>query len=430
MGDFIYNYGDILWCIRENFNNIEDDNHKTGPYIFIKADKDFFYALKGTGYFNKESLAKERHDLILTSKDSVLRKKTSFSTNRIMKIPYSNIINYLGKVNEEHLSYLTKKLNNAVNNSFIDKLEISSVDNDFEYCVGDVLKKGNNKYYVLKVLDKNKCILMPYLIDGIKISYLDFNQAFIAQVDDEYKISHSFDESRINSIIYNYFKYKNESKTDKLQIVSIIFNNDKLYYISTIEANNCLCYELFINGSNQKLPINLNNEDFYLDFNQKIISKKDAEMNLIFNADENKIDEIRELKKQHKIRRHHKFVTREEKDKKIKKLNIFYGRVLYYKNGHITRYCLYKLVNPKDGLFLNLDLLQNGHFNLELLSFDQLVELEDSRKEFVDIIKSLNVEIKDTRYPEFLFLNGMFNIKQCQKGPTRQRKNKKKNNNI
>ena len=53
MEEIIYSLGDILWCERLGQEEIEEENHKTGPFIFIKADKDYFYAVKGSGFIWK-----------------------------------------------------------------------------------------------------------------------------------------------------------------------------------------------------------------------------------------------------------------------------------------------------------------------------------------------------------------------------------------
>lgn len=218
--------------------------------------------------------------------------------------------------------------------------------------------------------------------------------------------------------MYQYFINSNIQENSKLEPGSIISINGFLFYVSAIEHNSCLCYKLFCDNSNVHTSINIRNFCFGISFEQTKIDVNN-DIKVILNLSEEEKNIIRNLKKEDKI----KNKSNKSISKKIDYKSM-YGKLLYLKRNRFIKYALYK-INRVQNEYVNLNELARGNFVIEFFHPQEMFSTETSRVDFIRFINSLNVEIKDERYSEFLKRNYIYNQPNQNQGIQRKRKNHK-----
>lgn len=85
MCDFMYDFGDILWCNREFDCHIDDELHKEGPFIFLCSDDNYAYCFKGSGNNLPGFERTNYYNFILGPENSPLRKKLNLTQAQYIK---------------------------------------------------------------------------------------------------------------------------------------------------------------------------------------------------------------------------------------------------------------------------------------------------------------------------------------------------------
>ena len=213
-----------------------------------------------------------------------------------------------------------------------------------------------------------------------------------------------------------------------MRYIKIIISSGKLYYVSTIEGDNLLCYPLTLTNNQGGIFV-YKGFHFDINFDQEKIGKDFEYTKKVLVLSEDKKNEIRELKKKNKMwsKKHHKNTHNTNSSRiHIGSPDFNYFGKIYYKKGVDTLgFAPYELVDKITLDCVNLDKLCSGIFEIERFNINQLEYATRKRDNLINLIASMNVEITDPRYEEFLSANGIFNIQKVKEvqGFSRKRTN-------
>lgn len=402
MEDFLFDFGDIIWCKRD-FNGQEiEDRHKTGPFIFLCCKNDYMYCIKGSGIKNNQR--RNNNSFVIDDNNYHLRKTTEFRTREIVKVPVSCYLTYIDSLKEEDLDDL-KRILSVLRNRFEDLEQVAEeidIDLNVDYKIGTIIKKDGKRYLILKENDNGTFDIVPFLYDEENKIHISLNE-FKSNVDCSTftidGILHDVNQKYIDAHKFSY-KHKNLEDTE-IRLGSIIIVEGLIYYVSTIEANQLVTYKISLD--NEETNIKLLGEDLYIDFEQERINKEEAR--LICNLSEDEIDLIREAKKKSKYTKKH---SKKHFQTQINPYDCF-GKILYYKHNLNMKYGLYKVINPNKIVVVDLNyLLNTGRMKFETKDVNSFGLKTDEHSELVSIIRSIENVAEDTRYLKFLFINGCF----------------------
>ncbi len=251
-------FGDIVWALRYDFEwdgKEIDDNHKIGPYIVIDKTDDKLICMYCTSVEGKRNFFEIGEDYELFFND----KKTYTCPFFLRTIDYISYVNTnLISLNEKDKKAIQKKL--AVqkyityNDLGIDKT-LSFEKKDISLDVGDVIK--DHQAYKL-IIEKNGDALHtlqlqtynPYLykIDFPK-EKLDFGGTY--ELMDINKYVGTLSTNSINAILAKFKEH--QAKIKELQELkenftikrgSLLFKNNKNYYVYNIERDNAQAFTL------------------------------------------------------------------------------------------------------------------------------------------------------------------------------------------
>ncbi|MBO4601408.1 MAG: hypothetical protein J5634_04175 [Bacilli bacterium] len=439
-----YCFGDILWCKRTFCCSSLKTRHEEGPFIVLKQTDGFIYALKGAGACNESS--RHAHSVYVTKDDTLsdnriaLRKVTKFQPHEIFEVPYDCVIRKLGTLNSTKINELKKKLLIQSSLGRID-LEKIGVNIKVKFIVGDIISNGHERYLVIDDSNDKNYIVISYLEAPTSKMYFEYmfdNLIFINKTDESYQLIGSLSQDRITSINNHYFKFKtnglfNVSDDSKIDPGSLIISFGKLFYVSTIEQDVLLCYPVELVEKNKG---NFTYKGYYfnISFKQEKISKNIERNFVVFKLDDEKMNVIRKLKKQDKInskkssynikKNPHKEIYKRTPDYyKIGDPNFnYFSKVLYKKGVDSLGYAAYEIISKSKIDCVDLAKLTQGSFELVRFDMYQLEYATTNRANLLHIIGSIDKEINDPRYDDFLIANGIFNIDKVKNDISRSRK--------
>ena len=435
----IYNFGDILWCDRTFLPCDLNLRHQEGPFLVIKQVDGYIYTIKGTGAQNESSkhilnLYINQEDTINESRQSV-RKETKFQVNQLFKVPNSHVIKKLGFINVEKQNLLRRFL---IINENLGNIDLSELNMRFNinYYVGDIIEVDLERYLIIDDKDANYYRVIPYFNEYVSEYHFEYdfnNISTINKGNSNIKLIGVLSTSRKKSVKNHYFHYKNKDlfnvDNEKfMEAGSIIISSGKLYYVSTIEGDNLLCYPLTLTNNQGGIFV-YKGYHFDINFDQEKIGKDFEYTKKVLVLSEDKRNEIRELKKKNKIysKKHHKNTHNTNSSR----IHIgspdfnYFGKVYYKKGVDTLGFAPYELVDKITLDCVNLDKLCSGIFEIERFNINQLEYATRKRDNLINLIASMNVEITDPRYEEFLSANGIFNIQKVKEvqGFSRKRTN-------
>ena len=375
-----YSFGDILWCSREFDGLVLEEGHKEGPFLLLQESDNFIYALKGSSVHNRINKGFGHYDFILDKTNSLLRNPTYFQMNDIYKVPKENIITYVGTIEENQQNYIKKSIMTARNRNVMSSDYEDFIISNIKYKIGDILIKDGIKYLIFNIGSDESFDLVPVEIRDNKYIY-KYDEIFKTKIIDDYKLDITNLKDNYQYFQLKYFIHrlrKNNSKIENVGIGSIISYRGKVYYISSVDKQNYLCYQLDIAKEYGLNYICLDGVMFQIDFNQSIINIKNDKIISLMKTTQDQIEFIRKLKKDNK-----RAVKNNPKSKNDKEFNYYYCSIYRYKNNRNGRYALYYAINNYTGYYLDLDLFQKGIFEVKMLEHDQLYTV-CGRKEFMD----------------------------------------------
>lgn len=422
----IYNFGDILWCDRTFLPCDLNLRHQEGPFLVIKQGDGFIYTVKGTGAQNNTvrhilNLYINQEDTINESRQSV-RKETKFQVNELFKVPNSYVIKKLGSINENKQALLKRLLviNENLGNICLDELNMTF---SLNFLVGDIIENKDERYLIIDNKD-NDYYVIPYFADYITDSHFEYDFSTIKifnKGNQNLKLIGTLNATRKSSIKNHYFHYVNKDKFEvdnenKMEAGSFIISSGKLYYVSTIEGDYLLCYPANLTKKNSG---NFTYKGFQFDisFDQEKISKDFEYNKKVAVLPEEKKNKIRELKKKNKIYKKYNKNSNNNHDTRrymgSPDFNYF-GKIYYKKGVDSLGYAPYELVDKITIDCVNLEKLFNGIFEIERFHINQLEYATNKRDNLINLLTSINQEINDPRYEEFLSANGIFNIEKTK----------------
>ena len=437
MEDMLLTFGDILWCDR-SFNGYitKEVNHENGPFIVIEQQDDFVYAIKGIGFSRKKKLY--RGDYIYIPKDVEnkgfikLRKKTVFKSNKIVKVDNKFILSYIGCLDSKEIDQLKRKMiinelyNPKCNNMLSEKITI-------RYKKGDIISFFGERYLIIDDSLNNYNEVIPYIISESQEDKFEYRFDLAMKIpkkSNDINFVGQLSEEKMKVILNRYLYFKttinsNIEKNSHAGIGSIIIANDKIYYISSIDGDFYLCYQL-VNENSIGPNLKVIDKQYTINFNQIKISKRNSSICVIKNLNNEEIERIRFLKKMDKINK----PKSKKKSGKKKKSNsnpklpakLFGIRLKSTVFPFIN--CAVSNVEENVVEVVDLDELANGIFKTYCFAKDELVVVSKNYGEFVNYISGLDVAIDDERYTEFLNASGIYTIHESSNQPKRVRKQK------
>lgn len=434
MKEVLLTFGDIIWIDRTFNDNDICENHRFGPLIVLEQQGDIIYGVKGYGY-NKEKNDSQYDSYNLyvnpieNNDHKYLRKTTLFRTNYIEKMPSKYMQTYICRLSDDDIEKLKRKVTKNFQN--IPNYGTMLHDNiTFNYKNGDVFFDDESKNLYIVVDDSNieYNIAIPYLYNSnnneVIFNFEQIKKFKKSCCDYRYVMTLQQQTFRKYQDMYVAFKLNcsYEECTDKaIKQGSIIICNNRLYYVSTIEADEYLCYELINVKSNHNIVINGNK--FNINFKQSKFDVNHKNIYHVCNLTEDNIKKIRELKKYNKI------TTRNKKSSdsiKLEKLSgsRHFGRIIHANSFPCVRYGAFRHVDKHYIEVVDLDELFNGRFITRVFRADNLNSYNQSHAEFVNLINSISVEISDSRYMEFLRANGIYLKSNNNNGFMRKRNEK------
>ncbi|MBO4601407.1 MAG: hypothetical protein J5634_04170 [Bacilli bacterium] len=434
MKETLLSFGDIIWCDRSHDGiEIRDENHKYGPYIVIEDNDDFVYAIYGCGYTSDKIVYQSTFIIepIRGTGIDLLRKKTMFPTNQIIKMQKKSIKSYIGRISEKQIEILKRKM--IRNDEFVPGCNsMLKKKPEIIFKNGDMFLFNNCSYIVVDDSNNKFNIVIPYSFNGSKTVFnLDKPKKF-AKKSDGFKYTKTLDAKKYETINNMYLSVLINSSVGhnedvKIEPGNIMISNGIIYYVSTIESGNYLCYKLIQTKANEDIIIN--DLLFNIDFDQVKVNINEKNTYFVSKISEVEIEKIRKLKKERK-RIKKKQATSENKSLDKSKERALFGRILGIKKLPNVRVGAYRYENNYYLEVVDLDWLKQGRFITRTYRIDEIIPISSGHSEFVSLIESITVQINDRRYLEFLRTNGIYDHNKVINAPTRKRKpNQKRNDN-
>lgn len=434
MKEFNYSFGDVLWCDRTfNGDVFDEEVTKKGPFIVIEQREGFVYAVKGYGYKDGDKMYK--HNLYINpKKDSTmtkLRKYTTFRADEICMVPNNYILNHIGVLEDFKKDLLKRKLlvQNTVNPGFLDPLNNTiNVKNS----VGDIIEIEGERYLVIDNKDEETYKVIPYFqteVDNKFIYHFDFAFDILRNRKDIKLVALLTPEKKeeIQNRYYAYImteKHKNDPDK-KIDQGSLIMSDSKLFYVSTYQKNNYLCYEMKLSPLKNN-DVKIDDQFFNIDFTQVEISIDKENIKKLFDLSEEDITKIRNLKRVNKIQnRNEKYSFKTNRASEcIKKRNYqYYGKVLHRKVWPLVRCGVYKEIDEFNVEVVDLEMLLKGEFETFKSQKNHLYFENTEKNYLTSFLQRLTQDINDPRYNEFLIANGIYDRENFHDGFARKREN-------
>ena len=428
MEDIKLSFGDIVWCSRESAERtIDSDRHKYGPFIVVEQNDGFIYALYGYGYSSDRKVYKSSFviDFAKGANNELLRKKTVFNTINIYKISNESIKSFIGKISPYEEECLKRKI--LINEQhFPGNMDVLNNKLQIEYKTGDVIKVFRESVLILDDTNEKYNIVIPYFHDretNKTIFKLDHPYNIAKNPTNSTFINHIEPDKLVRILsMYAARKINDELvKTEEVIITpgAVISNSEGMYYVSTIENGNYLCYKL--NPSNDEYDIEIYGNKFLIDFNQVKIKTSSKKYFFVHKMNDVEISRIRKLKKEKKSA-FKKDKTNNNSNLMRRKSKITFGRLLKTPLMPNVLYAPYRFIDDYYIEVVDLDELRTGKFSTSEFRVDEIRNAGTGHNELIDFISKVDVTIDDDRYLSFLRNNGMYDIEKYVKGFSRSRK--------
>lgn len=290
--------GSIVWAKRykneEEQKNIPE-GHDEGPFLVLKKEKGKIYCFYGTGTF----LETDFYIRLNNVEYDYLTKETYFNLYKLRVIDKFSLIKNLGRLNENDENNLYDKLKCFQKNFYNE--EGKRIYIDMPRQCGDIIVFNNKKYIVLDIVNK-KLLCIPIKDINESASNLDYSKILELKDTDDIIVKGTLSNKKLISTLKNYKKYiKYQENFNKTQRGSVIYKDNKYYYIYGEEGEYFLGFEIFKLYINKSDILNLNNTIYYTFYNDLRISKKEKHDNIYLCVDK-EMTLVKEKRKNYKLK--------------------------------------------------------------------------------------------------------------------------------
>lgn len=309
--DALYNQikvGDIIWAKRYQ-NEIEKESipegHREGPFIVLKKENGKLISIKGTSVVPNEEYIDM--DFYLNNDGYNLDKETYFKLNKLYFINEYSFISHMDKLKEKDKNKLFLHIKSSKKVYYVGKWE--TIDFNFPIQVGDIVNYDHQSFIVLDNNDKNIiCVPLKNHLDyknntNLEVTNfinIDFSKSISLEINSDIKYVNTVNNKCLQNILTLFQKYINNCKNmQTTQRGSIIFKDNKYYYIYGEEGQDWLVFEINKKGSQNASQLEIGNTKYHTNFEESKISKKDSFTNIYLCLDEEK-DKIKNIRKKYK----------------------------------------------------------------------------------------------------------------------------------
>lgn len=341
--------GDIVWAKRyqsEEEKETIPEGHREGPYIVLKKQEGKLICTQGKGVVPYEDF----YDVTfyLNNEGYNLSKETFFYLHKLYSIDEFSLLNMADKLNQTDLDRLYKKIKLAGRFYYSDDSKM--IKFNFPIQTGDIIEKDNKNFIIIDI-ENNKlsCLLLN---DKNNFDNLDYSKLSYLDKSENLKYISTVNNKTLNYILKNWKSYiYRANNIHKTQRGSIIFMNNKYYYIYGEESQDWYVFELIKNKISNGEKIRINNKIYYTKYEDLKINKK-MQFDNYYICTEEEMDEIKITRKNYK---------------ETKKREEIYGtsETLYFKVGDII-----ENINYRNKRYIIIDIHKKTY---ECVSIDNLI---------------------------------------------------------
>jgi len=310
--EYLYNQieiGDIIWAKRyqnEAEKQLFPDGHSEGPFIVLKKENGKLISIKGTSVIPYEEYI--NMEFYLNNDGYNLDKATYFKLNKLCFINEYSFIKKMDKLKDidQYKLFRHIKLSQKVYYTGENK----TISFNFPIQVGDIINYNNQMFLVLDSDNKNiTCVPVNNHLDyknNVNLNFnsfinIDFSKTIYLETNNNNNINYisAVGNECIERILKIFQKHIYNRKNIKItQRGSVIFKDNKYYYIYGEEGQDWLVFEISKNRFENFEQIELNNVKYYTKFESSKINKKDSFSNIYLCLDEEK-DKIKSIRKKY-----------------------------------------------------------------------------------------------------------------------------------
>lgn len=304
---------DVIW-VKMNEKDAMKTDHTERPLVITRI---FPQHRLLSGYYTTSNydskFVKSQYRIILSQKVYALKKDSLIENSKIVTVPFENVKRFMFHLTKDDQSKIKKyfllrthnpiRMNNKeitpeINDIIEDESQkyiIYDIENDNYYCYRLEAYNNSNKNEKCVKLDNDLYTIITDEIITVKRSK---NYKIVNRVSEEQIIY-----SKINNEVIPKITKKNNVKN--LKIGDIILFNERQYIIHQVDNTNGYGYEIEkakkeSNNKKEKLrQVSINQEIYTILYENNITLKlKETEYNKINRITENKVDEIKQNKKE------------------------------------------------------------------------------------------------------------------------------------
>jgi len=341
--------GDVIWAKRYNTEEerkLIPEKHQEGPFIVVIKEGDELICAKGTSVEQTQFNKYYRIDMPKYN----LQKHTYFKLFDLSKINLNTFIEKLDSMESNELNNFLKliKQKNNKNEEITSKILLHA---------GEIIEYKNEKHVIIDI-DNNKltCVPLNKIIINSKTTIkslrdVDYSKEIIID-NNNYKYLGLLKENLYMYVLKSYKEYLEYCKQQKItQRGSVVFKNNKYYYIYGEEGKNWIAFE--ITKEEKDYSININNDKYYTDFADVILDKKE-DFNIVYLCKEEEIDNVKDIRKNYKEKEKQRIEQQATQNLRFNVGDIIESK--YYKN---KRFIIIK-VCPKTYECLSIEKIKLG----------------------------------------------------------------------
>ena len=151
-------------------------DHQIRPYVVLKKKRYSFIGFQCSSTF----IPKGPHYLYHKIRYSIEDKDSYINLSKIYEVPILNIRSYFKHIKAQDLAIINKKLDMVNKRSFVSDLRFEDIDSSPS--IGDVIKIGQNTYYVYRVYAYDLNIIKT--VNYRPRHYFDLKNNFFLDLDD------------------------------------------------------------------------------------------------------------------------------------------------------------------------------------------------------------------------------------------------------
>ena len=286
-------FGDIIWAKRyynDEERELIPEGHEEGPFLVAKKEDGKLYCFYGTSTFNENDMF-----ISLNNLEYNLTKETYFKLHKMDVIDKFTFVKKLNPITDSDKDKLYRKIK-YFHRVYHDKNKIINIELPRQ--CGDIVLHDNKKYIVLDIMEnKLICIQMGYV--NRNASNLNYSKTFMLD-DDNIKTIGALSNKQLIVALNNYKEYiSNKENVNETKRGSIIYLENKYYYVYGEEGQNLLTFEITKKPIENYDNLVLGNIYFYTLYNERIINKKDQYQNFYLCLKQ-EIDTVKEQRKKYK----------------------------------------------------------------------------------------------------------------------------------